>query len=262
MADIRTYGGWALVTGASAGIGQAFARRLAAARIDTVLVARRRDRLEALADELSRQYGTKSRVVAEDLEREDAAARIGEQVRDLDVGILVNNAGFSAAGRFERVPLDRHAAMIKVNCLAVAALTHVFLPRLKARGRGAIVIVASAAGYQPVPLAGTYGATKAFDLMLAEALWSENRGTGVDVLALSPGPVDTEFQAVAGETAHPGATPESVVDVALAALGRKPSVVAGGFNKARAWSVRLAPRALVARMAFGVMRAFIPEPMR
>jgi short-subunit dehydrogenase len=262
MADLGKYGDWAVVTGASAGIGQAFARRLAAARVNTILVARRRDRLEALADELSRTHGTKSRVVVEDLERDDAAVRIGEAVKDLDVGILVNNAGFSAAGRFERVPLDRHAGMIKVNCIAVAALTHVFLPRMKARGRGAIVIVASAAGYQPVPLAGTYGATKAFDLMLAEALWSENRGTGVDVLALSPGPVDTEFQAVAGETAHPGATPESVVDVALAALGRKPSVVAGGFNKARAWSVRLAPRALVARMAFGVMRTFIPEPMR
>ena len=262
MVDIQTYGQWAVVTGASAGIGQAFARRLAAAKINTVLVARRHDRLAALADELTRAHGTQSRVVAADLEHEDAAARIGEETKDLEVGILVNNAGFSAAGRFERVPLDRHIAMIKVNCVAVAALTHVFLPRMKARGRGAIVIVASAAGYQPVPLAGTYGATKAFDLMLAEALWSENRGSGVDVLALSPGPVDTEFQAVAGETSHPGATPESVVDVALGALGRKPSVVAGGFNKARAWSVRLAPRALVARMAFGVMREFIPEPMR
>jgi short-subunit dehydrogenase len=262
MADIQTYGQWAVVTGASAGIGQAFARRLAAAKINTVLVARRQDRLATLADELSRQHGTQSRVVPADLEQSDAPARIGDETKDLEVGILVNNAGFSAAGRFDRVPLDRHIAMIKVNCIAVAALTHVFLPRMKARGRGAIVIVASAAGYQPVPLAGTYGATKAFDLMLAEALWSENRGSGVDVLALSPGPVDTEFQAVAGETAHAGATPESVVDVALGALGRKPSVVAGGFNKARAWSVRLAPRALVARMAFGVMRGFIPEPMR
>jgi short-subunit dehydrogenase len=262
MADIGAYGGWAVVTGASAGIGQAFARRLAAAKIDTVLVARRQERLAALADELAQRHGTQSRILAEDLEHDDAVERIAEQTKDLDVGILINNAGFSAAGRFERVPLDRHAAMIKVNCIAVAGLAHVFLPRMKARGRGAIVIVASAAGYQPLPLAGTYGATKAFDLMLAEALWSENRGSGVDVLGLSPGPVDTEFQAVAGETSHPGATPESVVDVALGALGRKPSVVAGGFNKARAWSVRLAPRALVARMAFGVMREFIPEPMR
>jgi short-subunit dehydrogenase len=262
MADIASYGKWAVVTGASAGIGQAFARRLAAAHVDTVLVARRADRLQTLAAELEGRHGTRSRVIVEDLERDGAAERIGEQTADLEVGVLVNNAGFSAAGRFERVPRDRHAAMIRVNCVAVTELAHVFLPRMKARGRGAIIIVASAAGYQPVPLAATYGATKAFDLMLAEALWSENQGTGVDVLALSPGPVDTEFQAVAGETPHRGATPESVVETALAALGRKPSVVAGSFNKARAWSVRLAPRALVARMAHGVMRQFIPEPMR
>src|SRR5580765_6200196 len=119
MGDIRTYGDWAVVTGASAGIGQAFARRLGAAKVNTVLVARRRDRLEALAAELTRQYGTQSRVVAADLAHEDAAMRIGEQVKDVDVGILINNAGFSAAGRFDRVPLDRHIAMIKVNCIAV-----------------------------------------------------------------------------------------------------------------------------------------------
>src|SRR5690242_3066416 len=102
----------------------------------------------------------------------------------------------------------------------------------------------------------------AFDLMLGEALWAENRGTGVDVVVLSPGPVDTEFQTVAGEKPHPGATPESVVEVALAALGKKPSVVAGPFNKARAFGVRLAPRAQVARLAMGVMRGLVPDGMR
>jgi len=106
------------------------------------------------------------------------------------------------------------------------------------------------------------GATKAFDLMFGEALWAENQGTGVDVLVVSPGPVETEFQTVAGETPHPGATPDSVVEAALAALGRKPSVVAGAANKARAWSVRLGPRAVVARVALGVMRGFLPEAMR
>src|SRR6185503_20872372 len=105
------------------------------------------------------------------------------------------------------------------------------------------IIVGSVAGYQPLALAATYAATKAFDLMLGEALWAENRGSGVDVLALSPGPVDTEFQTVAGETPHPGASPESVVEAAFAALGKKPSVVAGAFNKARAGGVRFAPRA-------------------
>jgi hypothetical protein len=133
---------------------------------------------------------------------------------------------------------------------------------MRARGRGAVIIVASAAAYQPLGYAATYGATKAFDLMFGEALWAENRGTGVDVLVLSPGPVDTEFQGVAGETPHPGASPESVVAVALAALGKKPSVVAGGLNKVRAWGVRLAPRAQVARLAMGVMRGFVPDAMR
>src|SRR5262249_59111478 len=115
-------------------------------------------------------------------------------------------------------------------------------PPMKSRGRGAIVIVSSAAAYQPLGLAATYGATKAFDLMFGEALWAENHGSGVDVLVVSPGPVETEFQAVAGETPHAGATPESVVETALGALGKKPSVVAGAGHQARALSGRLRPR--------------------
>jgi short-subunit dehydrogenase len=105
-------------------------------------------------------------------------------------------------------------------------------------------------------------APKAFDLMFGAALWVEPRGSGIDVLALSPGPVDTEFQAVAGEAPHPGATPESVVEAAFAALGKKPSVIAGAYNKARVWGTRLAPRAQVARIAMGVMRGFVPETLR
>jgi short-subunit dehydrogenase len=262
MSAPGTYGEWALVTGASAGIGAAFARRFAADKLGVVLVARRVERLEALASELARTHGVPTRVVAQDLAAEDAAERVAAAVQDLEIGILVNNAGFGAAGRFERVPLARHVEMIRVNCLAVAALTHHFLPRMRARGRGAIIIVASVAGYQPLGLAATYGATKAFDLMLGEALWAETRGTGIDVLVLSPGPVETEFQAVAGEVPHPGATAESVVEAALAGLGRRPSVVAGAFNRLRTWSVRLGPRAQVARLAIGVMRSFVPEAMR
>ena len=262
MSSLMSYGEWALVTGASAGIGTAFATRLATQGINVVLVARRADRLEALADALGRANRVQTRVVPEDLERDGAVERIEARVADLPIGILVNNAGFSAVGRFEQVPRDRILGMIRVNCLAVAGLTHAFLPAMRARGRGAVIIVSSAAAYQPLGYAATYAATKAFDLMLGEALWAENRGAGIDVLVLSPGPVDTEFQAVAGEAPHPGATPESVVDVAFGALGRKPSVVAGPFNKMRAWSVRLGPRAQVARLAMGVMRAYVPETKR
>src|SRR5438876_227051 len=237
MASLKSYGEWALVTGASAGIGTAFARELAAQSVNVVLVARRADRLEALAAELREKHSVKTRVVPEDLERDGAAERLLEWVRDLEIGILVNNAGFSMHGRFDRVPREKILGMIRVNCLAVAGLTHALLPAMRARGRGAVIIVSSAAAYQPLGYAATYAATKAFDLMLGEALWAENRGTGVDVLVLSPGPVDTEFQTVAGEMPHPGASPESVVDIAFAALGKKPSVVAGTFNKVRAWSV-------------------------
>lgn len=262
MQRLESYGKWALVTGASAGIGAAFARRLAADKLGVVLVARRVERLQALADELGRTYGVATRVVAQDLAAEGAAGRVAAAVEDLEIGVLINNAGFGAAGRFERVPLARHVEMIRVNCLAVTELAHLFLPGMRARGRGAIVIVASVAGYQPLGLAATYGATKAFDLMLGEALWAETRGSGIDVLVLSPGPVDTEFQAVAGEVPHPGATPESVVEAAVAGLGRRPSVIAGTYNRLRTWSVRLAPRAQVARLALGVMRGFVPEAMR
>ena len=263
MKVLTSYGSWGLVTGASAGIGMAFARRLAAEKLNVVLVARRADRLGALAGELERTHRVQTRVVAEDLSQAGAADRIAERTADLEVGMLVNNAGLSAVGRFDLVPRPKIVEMIQVNCLAVATLTHAYLPTMRQRARGAVIILASVAGYQPLGCAATYGGTKAFDLMLAEALWAENRACGVDVLGVSPGPVETEFQAVAGETPHPGVTPESVVDEALAALGRTPSVITGGaLNKLRTWSVRLAPRRQVATLALGVMRRFIPEALR
>src|SRR6266446_5703108 len=135
MASLKSYGEWALVTGASAGIGTAFARELAAQSVNLVLVARRADRLEALAAELREKHGVKTRVVPEDLERDGAAERLLEWVRDLEIGVLVNNAGFSMVGRFERVPREKILGMIRVNCLAVAALTHAFLPAMQARWR-------------------------------------------------------------------------------------------------------------------------------
>src|SRR5262249_10418930 len=195
MPELKRYGDWALVTGASAGIGMAFAHRFAAERLNLALVARRADRLEKLADELRRRHGIRTRVIAQDLGADGSAERVGGAARGLERGGVVHNGGFSAAGRFERVPREKHVEMIHVNCVAVAALTHVFLPPMKSRGRGAIIIVSSAAAYQPLGLAATYGATKAFDLMFGEALWAENHGTGVDVLVISPGPVGAGFKA-------------------------------------------------------------------
>jgi len=260
MPALSSYGPWALVTGASAGIGEAFARALAEAGVNVALTARREDRLRALAAQLEPRVRT--RVVPLDLAVEGAPRRLAEALGDLEIGILVNNAGFGMAGRFENASYERLLDMVRLNCVSVAALGRLFLPPMRTRGRGAMIVVASAAGYQPLGLAAAYGATKAFDLMLGEALWAEMRGTGVDVVAVSPGPVETEFQAVAGETPHAGAKAADVVRVAFAALGRKPSVVVGSGNKIRAWSVRLAPRALVARLAERVMRGNVPAAAR
>jgi uncharacterized protein len=262
MAMLGSYGGWAVVTGASAGIGDAFARALAAERVNLVLTARREERLRTLATDLEARYGIQTRVIALDLAVDGAPARLAEATADLDVGFVLNNAGFGVAGRFELGSYERVLEMVRLNCIAVTAVSHLFLPRLAARGRGALVIVASVAGYQPLPFAAVYGATKAFDLMLGEALWAENRGRGVDVLAVSPGPTDTEFQTVAGEKPHAAVPPADVVDATVGALGKQPSVIVGNFNAIRAFTLRFAPRALIARVSEMVMRENLPEGNR
>jgi short-subunit dehydrogenase len=259
---LGSYGGWAVVTGASAGIGEAFARALAAARVNLVLTARREDRLQSLARTLEAHHDVQTRVVPLDLAVDGAPKKLAEATADLDVGFVLNNAGFGVAGRFETGDYERVLDMVRLNCVTVAAISHLYLPRLIARGRGALVIVASVAGYQPLPLAAVYGATKAFDLMLGEALWAENRGRGVDVLAVSPGPTDTEFQAVAGEKPHAAVPPEDVVSATVGALGRQPSVIVGSVNALRTFSLRFAPRALIARVAEMVMRENVPESAR
>lgn len=254
MAKLGSYGGWAVVTGASAGIGEAFARALAAEGVNLVLTARREERLRALANDLETLHDVRTRIVPLDLVADDAPRRLAEATADLDVGFVLNNAGFGAAGRFDRTPYDRLVEMVRLNCVAVTAVSHLFLPRLIARGRGALVIVASVAGFQPLPLAAVYGATKAFDLMLGEALWVENRGRGVDVLSVCPGATETEFSAVANEKAHAAAPVADVVSATVGALGRRPSVVVGSVNALKVLSVRLGPRGLVARLVEALMR--------
>lgn len=248
------FGGAALVTGASAGIGESFARALAERGMDVILVARRAERLEALAGELRARCSVRAEPIAEDLTHANAASRLRAAVseRGLSVGLLVNNAGFGQFGPFVDEDPEQAVRMVDLNCRAPVALTHAFLPEMLARGRGGIVFVASTAAYQPVPWYAVYAATKAFDLMLAEALWVELRDRGIDVLAISPGYTRTEFHAVAGvqNLASPSEMgPDEVVGDALRALGKKPSVVAGFMNKLSAVGAKLGPRALVARTA-------------
>jgi uncharacterized protein len=184
----------ALITGASSGIGEEFARQLAAMGYDVILVARRKERLEKLAEELPTQV----HVVTCDLGSEagELPGKVAEL--DVDVDLLVNNAGFGLRGHFADLDAGREAEMVRVNCEAVVMLTHAFLPPMIERGQGGVITVASTAGMQPLPYETTYAATKAFTISFMEALSMELRGTGVKCLVVNPGPVKTEWQAVAG----------------------------------------------------------------
>lgn len=244
------YGPWALVTGASSGIGAAFARALAREGLSVVLVARREGRLAELAAELEKRHGVATRIATLDLSEPDAAARLAAAVEDLELGVLVSNAGFGYIGRFEKQSGARLQEMVILNCLTPVALTHAVLPGMRRRGQGAVIFTGSVAGRQPLPLHAVYAATKGFEELLGEALWAELRGTGVDVLVLEPGTTQTEFQEVAGEVPHSGQAPEVVVAWALDALGRQPSVIPNWFNWLRANAgMRLLPRSWLALAA-------------
>jgi hypothetical protein len=251
----------ALITGASSGIGAAFARALAARRMSVVLVARSADKLEALARELAAAHGVATHVVATDLSVPGAAKVVLQRTRELGVSVdvLVNNAGFATYGPFEEVSLDRQLEEIRLNCSGLVEMTHAFLPAIVARGRGGVINVASTAAFQPVPYMATYGATKAFVLSFSEALWFENRARGVRVLALCPGATETPFfEVVAAPEASVGGSreaPEVVVARALRAFeAGKSHVISGTMNYVMANVGRLLPRTTVATVTGGVMR--------
>ena len=254
------YGEWALVTGASSGLGSEFARALAREGVSVVLTARREERLRELASELEEAHRVSTRVVAADLADPSAAEQLAEAVRDLEIAILVNNAGFGYAGRFDQQEPQRLREMVQLNCLAPVMLSAGLLPGMLARGRGAVVITGSAAGRQPLPLHGVYSATKAFDLLLGESLAVELRSQGVDVLVIEPGSTQTEFQQVAGEIAHNGEPADRVVLLALEVLGQQPAVISGWFNWIRASiASRLLPRSLVAHLGKDYMAKRVSE---
>lgn len=252
----RRYGPWAVVTGASSGIGEAFARSLAARGLSVVLVARRRDRLEALGQTLTRDHGVEALIIEADLSDPTIPSRIADETRDLHVGLVVANAGFGHKGAFAEAPADELARMIDVNCRATTLLVHAFAPRLVARGSGGLVITSSTAAFQAVPFTAVYAATKAFDLSLAEALAAELRPRGVDVVALCPGATDTEGPRRTGVDLSQTPfvmQPGPVAEAALAALGRHDLAVPGLTNRLSALVARLLPRRFVTASAGKVM---------
>ena len=203
----------ALVTGASAGIGAAIARELAARGHGLVLVARRKQRLTALADELAREHGVRAEAIACDLARPAPRGRLPSQIArlGLDIEILVNNAGFATNGPFSESDPERELQQVRVLVEAVVALSSAFAGGMVTRGRGAILNVASTAAMQPLPYSAGYSAAKAYVLTFSEALHQELRGRGVTVTALCPGPVSTDFWQLSGWEVHGGNSFESAV---------------------------------------------------
>lgn len=250
----------ALVTGASSGIGEAFARAYARSGIDLVLTARREERLSVLGRQLEGRHGVRCHVVPADLAQPDAPRAIHEAMsaRGVEVDLLVNNAGYMLAGYYHERAWDRHADFIQVMVTAVAQLTHLFLPPMMGRGYGRIVNVASLAGLVPGSAGYTlYGAAKSFLIRMSESLSQELEGTGVHVTATCPGFTYSELHDVAGNRAQfsrelPGylwMEAEPVVAETIAASERgDPVCVPGQVNKALSLAARLAPSRLVMRL--------------
>ena len=254
-----------LITGASSGIGAAFARKLASRGRNVLLVARSEDKLITMCNELGRVSGVRAHHIAMDLLRTDAAAQLFEETqrRELIIDMLVNNAGFGSMGEFANLDLARELEMIDLNVKSLVELTHLFLKPMRERQQGAIINVASTAGFQPVPYMTTYAATKAFVLSFSEALWEENREHGVHVMALCPGVTETNFFAASKMDRPPMRTiqtPEEVVDTALRGLRQqKPSVISGWTNWFAVEAERFVPRSLVTKIAGKALRSQLEE---
>jgi uncharacterized protein len=251
------YGPWALVTGASSGIGEALARELGRRGISVVLAARRRARLEAIAAEL----GVATQIVEIDLGADDAAGRLAEAVADKDVGLVCANAGFGEKGAFEAIDLATYRRMIRLNCEGTLGVAHALVPRLTARGRGGLLIVSSTAAFQGAPWTSAYAATKAFDLVLAEGLHVELAPRGIDVVAVCPGPTDTEGPRRTGvdpaRVPFGLATPAAVAAAGLDALGKRSVVVPRPLDRMLVLATRILPRRWAALAAGRAIRNVI-----
>jgi uncharacterized protein len=253
-------GKWALVTGASAGIGVALAEELAAGGTHLVLTARRLDRLHEVADDLRKRHGVQTQVFAADLAKRGAPQEIHAFTKEkgLRIDLLINNAGFGQYGEVPQVETQRLLDMVEVNCTAPVHLTRLFLPEMVVRRSGDILILASTAAFQAVPYISTYAATKAFDLYFAEGLAEEMKPHGIRVCALCPGSTESEFHALAGQEAFTARNQEPADKVARTGLealaAGKSYVISGLGNYLGAHSQRLVPRRLVTRVAANMFR--------
>ncbi len=257
---LRTrYGPWAVVTGASSGIGEETAVQLGAAGLNLVLVARRAHLLEALAATLRDRHGVDVMVVAVDLADPAGVETVARATEELDVGLLVAAAGYGTSGDFLDADPSHELDMLQVNAAAPLILSHRFGGRFARRGRGGLVLLSSVVAYQGVPRSANYAATKAYVQTLAEGLHAEFASRGVDVLSVAPGPVHSGFADRAGMTMSRALRTADVVTPALRALGRRPTVAPGALSKILSWSLATMPRRMRVRVMGLVMRTMAPE---
>ena len=255
MADfVERYGPWAVVAGASEGIGASFSQKLAARGLNLVLVARRAAPLETLAATLRDQHGVEVRVRPLDLGSPDAVSKLGTAIEGLDVGLVIYNAAYSPIGRFIDIEVEEHLKAVAVNVHGPLRFSHYFGRRLAERGKGGIILMSSVSGYQGTAMVANYAATKAYDTILAEGLWYELRGHGVDVLACIAGATLTpSYESVTDDIPSKGLArpmpPDEVTEQALADLGRRPSGASGRRNRfASALLSRILPRSAAIEM--------------
>ena len=254
---LRKYGEWAVVTGASDGIGRAFAHELAASGLNLLLVARREARLKTLAEALRSEHGVQCRVLALDLSTSDALAALQSATADLDVGMLIASAGYGSSGPFLANEIASELNQLQVNCVAVLAQSWHFGRLFSERGRGGIILLSSILGFQGTPMSANYAATKTYVQALAEGMRHELKAQGVDVIASAPGPVATGFAARAKMRMALAATPETVARSTLRALGRRTTVRPGVLSKALGWPLSAMPRTLRVRVTGLIMRRML-----
>jgi len=253
---VQKYGPWAIITGASSGIGEEFAKQLAARKMNLVLVARRKEKLELLSRELIKAHGIEVKIVFADLSNPDFLEKIQSVASSLEIGLLVNNAGFALTGEFLGHTLEEELSLLNVNCRAPLMLAHTFGKKMAQRGNGGIINVASASAFLPMPFWTNYAASKAYLLHFSEGLGYELRKKGVDVLALCPGSTRTEFSKVAGTTSG-GMEPNQVVELGLKKLGKQPVAIAGFSNKIISFISRFFSRKLLTKIGAGVVQGFM-----
>jgi short-subunit dehydrogenase len=250
----RRYGQWAVVTGASSGIGRELAIQLGEAGLNLVLAARSQEVLQQLADELIEKHGIAVRVVPADLAETTAVEELVAVTNALDVGLLVASAGFGTSGRFLDLTLADELNMLNVNCRALLLLSWHFGRRFAERGRGGLVLMSSIVGFQGVPNAAHYAATKAYVQTLAEALAVELKPHGVDVLAAAPGPTNSGFAQRADMQMGAALSPAAVARGTLQALGRTPTVLPGLLSKVLVYALALLPHMMRVRVMGRVMQ--------